>query len=641
MSDDRIASIVRALAQRVDPGRVLRDVLSGAVTAAGGEHGVLAAVFDSGMTPLVTSGAPYPFLMETARRAAAGTGPARMSDPGLRLEAVGVPVRLGSEVVAALAVAGRPGMAAPAVLQPFADVAALALAGRPGGSLPASAGGVALAEALATVAQERSSEDVFRAALDVAEACFGVRSAFVCFLDAGGERTGGAEVACYRGLDRQRLAGAAGHPEFARLLARATSPTAGGVAVVPPTDPVVQLLTEGAEFAVCLSVDGGAVVLLKDAEPDPDQLRALNAYRLQVAAALRGAHHEAEARAARDDIASVVHAVPDPALAVDAAGCFVAVNVAAAELFALSEPFEIGRPARGRLGHPELEAMLLGEAALSEAEVALGRPQSRRWRVLARAIGGQRHGATRLLLLREVTRARRGEREESDFVAAVGRELRTPAQAIRRHLAALTTGAEPAATLAALGDAVGSVEALADQLTLLSGGRESEITPRPEPTDVVGCVRRVVDDFRAHHPDRGLIVTAPARLASSVDAGLLDRAVRPLLDNALRYSDGPVALEVADRGDTFEVAVIDTGPGIFSGDVPGLFERFHPLDGSPARHGAGLGLYSARRVVEAMGGRIWCDSRLGIGSRFAFRLPHGAAAPAGSWSVAFPAPAAR
>jgi signal transduction histidine kinase len=106
-----------------------------------------------------------------------------------------------------------------------------------------------------------------------------------------------------------------------------------------------------------------------------------------------------------------------------------------------------------------------------------------------------------------------------------------------------------------------------------------------------------------------------------VDRRFLERVVDALVDNALRYSDGPVGVEVADRGDTFEVAVVDAGPGIFSGDVPGLFERFHPLDGSPARRSGGLSLYTGRRLAELMGGRLWCDSRLGVGSRFALRLP--------------------
>ena len=82
-------------------------------------------------------------------------------------------------------------------------------------------------------------------------------------------------------------------------------------------------------------------------------------------------------------------------------------------------------------------------------------------------------------------------------------------------------------------------------------------------------------------------------------------------------------MHVADEDDRVVVSVVDEGPGIFSGDVPQLFERFRQLDGSSTRAagGTGLGLYICRRLVELHGGRIWCDSRLGVGSCFAFAVP--------------------
>jgi signal transduction histidine kinase len=164
---------------------------------------------------------------------------------------------------------------------------------------------------------------------------------------------------------------------------------------------------------------------------------------------------------------------------------------------------------------------------------------------------------------------------------------------------------------------------VADQLALLSpnGQGAAAVTVRAEPCDVVAAVTLVVAGHRAGAPERTISIAGPARLPAVADRRLLERILDPLLDNALRYSDGPVTVEIADRGETFEVAVVDVGPGIFSGDIPGLFERFHPLDGSPVRQGAGIGLYTCRRLAELMGGRIWCDSRLGIGSRFAVRLP--------------------
>jgi signal transduction histidine kinase len=112
-------------------------------------------------------------------------------------------------------------------------------------------------------------------------------------------------------------------------------------------------------------------------------------------------------------------------------------------------------------------------------------------------------------------------------------------------------------------------------------------------------------------------------LTLSLDTAKVRQVVHHLVDNALKYSDGEVVVEIQDHGDEVEVAVVDKGPGIFSGDVPRLFERFFQLDGASTRAhgGTGIGLYVSRRLVEAHGGKIWCESRLGVGSRFAFTLP--------------------
>jgi signal transduction histidine kinase len=114
-----------------------------------------------------------------------------------------------------------------------------------------------------------------------------------------------------------------------------------------------------------------------------------------------------------------------------------------------------------------------------------------------------------------------------------------------------------------------------------------------------------------------------------------------LVDNALKYSDGEVTVEIKDQGDDLEVAVVDHGPGIFSGDVPRLFERFHQLDGASTRAhgGTGIGLYVCRRLVEAHGGHIWCESRLGVGSRFAFTIPRWRDAEVAEIAIDDPQPA--
>jgi signal transduction histidine kinase len=634
MTDTGIASIVRSLAEGVDPGRVLRDVAHEALSRTGASHLLLATMLEGQLTPLVAIGHPHSVLNDVGREAFSAGRPARRTDPRAALVALAVPVRHRGSVIAALAVAGRadePHLGGATLdadhLAVAADCAALALATRPPGSVLTGIadhdGGLALAESLSSMAGARTTDQVVTAALAVGGTRFGARAGFVC-LPAGPD---GVEVVGWRGLDRDRLGAASRHPGFARLIA------GPGVTVVSPTDPIVALLSDGAEFAAALPLTGaggpGAVVLLLAEEPDAAGQRALEALRGQVVAGLAAARAAAGVGAGQAQLSTLVHSLVDPALVVDAAGHFVAVNPAAAELFALSDSFEIGRPAAGRLGHPDLEARLLGTGSSAfdggEIEVVLGRPTPRRYRALARALGGP---GGRVLILRPAPAAPGSDRDDLDVVASLGAALRDPLSVITALATAGPTGdglasaSEWEVARKGIAAEAARLEAVADQLALLStdGRGAATVAVRPERVDVVAAVGMLVAARRAAHPDRDLSVSGPARLDVSADRRLLERIVDPLVENALRYSDGSVTVEIADRGETFEVVVVDSGPGIFSGDIPGLFERFHPLDGSPARRG-GISLYTGRRLAELMGGRLWCDSRLGVGSRFAVRLP--------------------
>ena len=637
MTDNGIASIVRSLAEGVDPGRVLRDVAQEAMNRTATSSVLLAAMLEGELTPIVAIGPPHPAMVEAGQEAQASGRPVRRSDPALGLEALAVPVRRRGAVVAVLAVAGPGGALQAGALTAVADCAALALAARPAVSVltgvGASDGGLALAEALVALASARTRDQVIAAALEVAAQRYGARAGFVC-LPTG---PGGVEVVGWRGLDRERLGAASRHPGFTRLV----SGTA--LVVVPPTDPAVAQLTAGAEFAICLplesdvgatprscggdtpsSPDGpGALVLLVPEEPDAAGRRALEVLKGALSASLRAAHSAETAGAADIRLASLVHTVADPVLMVDVAGRFTALNAAAAELFALSDSFEVGRAARGRLGHPALEKLLLDDGAGGPgdaAEVVLGRPTPRRFVPAARSLPG----GGRVLMLRPARAGVPAGRETDEAAAGLGRALRRPLAAITNlaGVAVASGGDWESARKGILAEAA-RLEALADQLALLTPDTPgaATVSVRAEALDVVAVASAVVGGLAAAAQGRSVTMTGPPRLEARADRRLLERVLEPLLDNALRYSDGSVTVEVADRGETFEVAVVDTGPGIFSGDIPGLFERYHPLDGSPVRRGAGISLYTCRRLIELMGGRLWCDSRLGVGSRFAFRLP--------------------
>jgi signal transduction histidine kinase len=102
--------------------------------------------------------------------------------------------------------------------------------------------------------------------------------------------------------------------------------------------------------------------------------------------------------------------------------------------------------------------------------------------------------------------------------------------------------------------------------------------------------------------------------------------VQNLIDNSLKFtpSGGKIRVALSQNDDVTTVTVSDTGKGIPPENMVKLFQRFWQA-GSSGRYYAstGLGLYLARKIVEAHGGQIYCESEVGKGSQFTVELPSG------------------
>jgi two-component system phosphate regulon sensor histidine kinase PhoR len=235
-----------------------------------------------------------------------------------------------------------------------------------------------------------------------------------------------------------------------------------------------------------------------------------------------------------------------------------------------------------------------------------------------------------LLVVRDITAARRVESMRRDFVADASHELKTPAAAIQAAAETVQRALESrdrpgAARFAAQvrREAVRLSRIVSDLLDL--SRLESE-RPAMDPVrlDVVVAeeVDRLGSEAREAHVHVAVQAAPVTVRGSSKDLALM---VRNLLDNAVRYTPqgGRIAVELADNGGRVSLSVADTGIGIPSRDLPRIFERFYRVDRARSRDtgGTGLGLSIARHVVEQHGGRIGARSELGRGSTFTVTLP--------------------
>jgi two-component system sensor histidine kinase BaeS len=110
-----------------------------------------------------------------------------------------------------------------------------------------------------------------------------------------------------------------------------------------------------------------------------------------------------------------------------------------------------------------------------------------------------------------------------------------------------------------------------------------------------------------------------------MDTQAIGRVFNNLISNALRHTPGGGEIKVDARRTRsgVEVTVSDTGEGIRPQDIPHIFERFYRGEKSRNRGtgGAGLGLAIARGIIQAHGGEIQAESKVGQGTRFTFRIP--------------------
>lgn len=135
----------------------------------------------------------------------------------------------------------------------------------------------------------------------------------------------------------------------------------------------------------------------------------------------------------------------------------------------------------------------------------------------------------------------------------------------------------------------------------------------------------LAETLEAHEPlarEKSIALRSEVHVGERVaccDRDRIHQVLSNLLGNAIKFSEpgGEVRLLAEERGTEARVTVIDTGPGIPEADLPHVFELFW----KGSRHGTGLGLFIARGIVEAHGGRIGVESRSREGSTFWFTLP--------------------
>jgi signal transduction histidine kinase len=187
--------------------------------------------------------------------------------------------------------------------------------------------------------------------------------------------------------------------------------------------------------------------------------------------------------------------------------------------------------------------------------------------------------------------------EKDRMLGAIGHDLRTPLTSLRIRIEMMEPEDERDAAIAKIAEMIAMLE---DILVLARTGRARE---EARPIDVAALCEVVVEDDRAL--GREVSFESSARRIMAVQANLLKRAVRNLVDNAVTYG-GSAVVRVVDTGQTTEIRVIDRGPGVPEDRRESVTQPFVRLEESRNRAtgGSGLGLAIAQSIAETHGGRL-------------------------------------
>ncbi|NOK21353.1 ATP-binding protein [Corallococcus carmarthensis] len=281
------------------------------------------------------------------------------------------------------------------------------------------------------------------------------------------------------------------------------------------------------------------------------------------------------------------------------------------------------------------DAALLGERATADDELQDERAE--RQRALAALLHTERE-ETNIRLLIERTSADDGLAARDQFLGMVSHDARALLGGIALQSAVLKRdAAEDEAGRSAL-KAAEKIQRFTARLTRLIEDLLDVVSIeagmlRVDPTvqDAVALARESIEAFQPLASAQNLSLDLDLRgatLMAKLDPERVLQVLANLLTNAIKFTPagGRISLRVEPVDQDVRFSVTDTGSGIPSHQLEEVFQRFWQAH-SADRRGVGLGLSISKGIVEALGGRIWAESRPGKGSTFWFTLPGALASP--------------
>jgi PAS domain S-box-containing protein len=362
-----------------------------------------------------------------------------------------------------------------------------------------------------------------------------------------------------------------------------------------------------------------------------DALRVFSLVVSQIAAAIENARLFREIERERARLSAFLSSTTDMIIVVDRAGRIVLANPAARQVFEQGKKWENHQ--LSEVVHNEALLDLFSKARRHQAtfgEVPL--PDGRTlYASLSPITGGDEQIAGWVAAMQDVTYLKELDQMKTDFINAVSHDLRSPLSGIliATHLVSQAgeVNKDQREFLQTIEQRVGAMTELIDDL--LDVARiEAGIDMETEPCAIVPLVTQVVNQLEEQIQDKKLRIDVKAgvNLPPVIgNARRLRQVLSNLIGNAIKYTPegGRITVTASCNHEEMLVSIQDTGIGVPVADQPHIFDKFYRVQRPEMAgiKGTGLGLAITRSIVEKLGGRIWVQSELNVGSTFSFALP--------------------
>lgn len=224
--------------------------------------------------------------------------------------------------------------------------------------------------------------------------------------------------------------------------------------------------------------------------------------------------------------------------------------------------------------------------------------------------------------------------EKNEFMGIAAHDLKNPLAAIQMTVSMLlryrdkTSPEEIERKLGTILVVIERMTGIITNLLEVNALESGTMNLTPTAVDIAVLVEQIADDYRERAVSKGITIHVHAQtptLYAFADKTAIIGVLENLISNALKYSPHErnvfLRVRISERGARVEVQ--DEGPGLSDEDKTKLFGKFARLSAQPtgSEHSTGLGLSIVKKLVEAMNGRVWCESELGQGATFVVELP--------------------